>query len=413
MKVGRNIEINLAAKSGSVRMQMPFGASYSVPPLTAAQLGQLASLAAKRSESLQEGAAIDPALTFDQVNPQDGDFIYPKFRALSQTLIPGYFIDFSKDKVVEEAAPLMLGQTIFTNHERWDIEDWVGAVSKSEWDAKGDKTGGVAGINVELKIDWKSNPKIARGLLMTPPAIRAVSASVEFDWDASHPDLLEQGIFWRNLGQDIDNNIVRIIVTKINSFIELSLVGRGANPESNSHLPDDEDEEFSADRGKGSGARGHLKPAPDTRHPTPLTKKEKHTVKLTAEQKTALGITLEGEDVPDADVISKATSFAQRAAAADGIVSAERAEVLRLATLAEGTGEGDERKLPPAIATLIEKADASQLPALKTMYEEKAKKAFPLTCQKCGSQDLKGRSSVEDRETQTSDEAVLPDTDLL
>jgi len=119
-------------------------------------------------------------------------------------------------------------------------------------------------------------------------------------------------------------------------------------------------------------------------------------VKLTAAQKTALGITHEGEDVPDADVISTATSLAQRATSADAIVGAQRAEVLRLATLAEGVGEGDARKLAPEVAGLIEKADASQLPALVTMYAAKAQAAFPLTCQKCGSKEVKGRSSMED-----------------
>jgi hypothetical protein len=136
-------------------------------------------------------------------------------------------------------------------------------------------------------------------------------------------------------------------------------------------------------------------------------------VKLTAAQKTALGITHEGEEVPDADVISTATSLAQRATSADAIVAAQRAEVLRLATLAEGVGEGDARKLDPAIAGLIEKADVSQLPGLATMYGAKAQSAFPLTCQKCGSKEVKGRSSVEDPAVVEEKGAPVRDSGLL
>jgi len=244
----KHLQISLGNRSGKVRLHLPFGQTLavtrpaSVGPLSDDQMAKLtAKLAAK--ESLSADDFVDAGLTFDQINPLDSDFIYPQFRALSATLIPGYFLDFTKPGMLEAAAPLLQGQTVYTDHVYWRVANWIGAVNQSTWDAKGDQVGGVPGINVELKIDWKMNPKIARGLLMKPPAIHSVSATVDFEWDASHPDLLEQGIFFRNLGQDIDGEIVRILVTKIVAFYELSLVFQGANPESNEHLPWGEEDE--------------------------------------------------------------------------------------------------------------------------------------------------------------------------
>jgi hypothetical protein len=407
MKLGKNIVIDLTAKRGSARLQMLFGASYVPPKLSAETFAamQKASLASAKL-GMTDDAKVDPSLTFDQVNPQDADFIYPQFRALSQTMIPGYFIDFSENKVVEDAAPLMLGQTIYTNHYYYEVENWIGAVSQSTWDPKGDKVGGVPGINVELKIDWKMNPKIARGLLMKPPAIHSVSATVDFEWDASHPDLLEQGIFWRNLGLDIDRSIVRIVVNKITAFYELSLVFQGANPESNGHLPEDDDEETKM------SAPALAAPKP----PIQLVKsKEKTKVKFTATliaALAALGFTVTAEEeVAEDRIQAMLAGLATRATAADAIVAADRAEVLRVATLAEG--EGAEKALPPSLATMIEKADASQLPGLKTLYTERAAAKFTQRCVKCGSTEMANRSSVEDAPVVMEQSAPVPTTNLL
>lgn len=393
MKVGlrKQIEIvSLMPRRGKIRLEMPFGASYSVPALTEAQLQQLASLAARQTKSLQTGGDdLDPTLTFDQVNPQESDFIYPMFRALDAGLIEDYWIDFSGAGVVEKATSLFLNQTVYKNHIFWNVENWLGAVSRAVWDPSGAKVStGKPGVNVELKIDWKSNPKIARGLLMQPPAIHSVSATVDFDWDASHPDLLEQGIFWRNLGQEINGSIVRLIVTAIRRIYEISLVWQGANAGSNNPLePDDEETGLSALPGSS---------------PTAGTfgTKETKKVKLTAEQKKALGLGAhEGEEVQDSVVMAAfetaLSSLTAREAAATAIVDADRAEVLRLASLAEGIGE--DKKLPDAVALMIGKADAAQLPGLKVHFAAKAEAQFPKTCQSCGAKNsLAGRSSVED-----------------
>ena len=383
--------IDLDRRVAKMNLQVPFAASLVVPQLSAESLAAMASFTAgPHSLQMGESGGINPGLNQADVFPNEQtDYIFPKFRALSAVLIPGYWIDFSVGNVLRDSMPLLAEQTLYCDHVYWRTREWVGVVNQVTWDEKPDKAG-APGINTQMKVDWRKAPDIARGLLMKPPAVRAVSATVDFEWDASHPDLLEKRIFYQSLGENIDGQIVRLLVTKITDYYEVSFVYKGANPGSNGQLPaDDEDEnELSA---PALGAR-----APAPARPILIKSKEKHTVKLTAAQKTALGITHEGEDVPDADVISTATSLAQRATSADAIVGAQRAEVLRLATLAEGVGEGDARKLAPEVAGLIEKADASQLPALVTMYAAKAQAAFPLTCQKCGSKEVKGRSSMED-----------------
>jgi hypothetical protein len=418
LKIRKGFEvISLAKKRAAVNMIVPFGAAYAVGGAAATPEAVISmalapeSVEALSKVNLQTG---EPAFQM----PTDSDYIYPFFRALSAAIIPGYWVDFSKPGVLEKAVPLFMGQTVYKNHgesvglwggRQFDVEKWLGSVSQAVWDAKGDKVGGTPGVNVEMKIDALMNPRIARGLLMKPPAIHSCSETVLFDYDYSHPDLVEQERFWRMLGEEVEGQIVRFIVTNIVSLQELSLVFQGADQIAK-QIPDDsattdDDEEYS------DPARGKQFAAPPARI---ADKKKEHTVKLTAEQKKTLGLEVhEGEEVADAIVLTAADSLAARATSADTIVSAARAEVLRLATLAEGTGKGDARKLDPAIASLIEKADPSQLPALTTLYQEKAAKAFPLTC-KHGHPATTGRSSVEAPEEKEADlSASEEDTHLL
>lgn len=381
----------------TVNFSFPFGASYIAPQPSADVLAAMASFsarAANRAESLQPGSAeaINPGLTFNDVAPQETDYIFPKFRALSAVLIPGYFIDFSQGAVLKDSLPLLKEQTVYCDHIYWRTRGWVGAVNQVMWDEKPD-IAGAPGINTEMKVDWRKAPDIARGLLMKPPAVRAVSCTVDFEWEASHPDLLEKRIFWMSLGEEVDGQIVRLIVTKILDYYEVSFVYKGANPGSNGLLPDDDedpDEEFSAggEPAKLSRPKAGLS----------LVEKETKKVKLTAEQKKRLDLEAHaGDEIADAIVLTAVdasiTALEARASAATPIIDAARAEVLRLATLAEADKEG---KLDATLSDIIAKADPSQLPGLQTLYAGKAEARFSRTCQDCGSKNIANRSSVEE-----------------
>lgn len=174
-----------------------------------------------------------PDATPDMFTPKDEDFIEPTYRLLSEVIVHKGWnpIDFSMNGVLKSSMPLLLGQTVNCDHEG-GIGNAIGAVSKVFWQDSY-KMGGVtipSGINGVLKIDAKSNPKIARGIQMDPPSIHSNSVSVNFKWEQSHPNM-DRDDFWGKLGTyDKDGQLVRKIVTEIMAYYHTSLVDHGADP---------------------------------------------------------------------------------------------------------------------------------------------------------------------------------------
>lgn len=124
-------------------------------------------------------------------------------------------------------------------------------------------------------------------------------------------------------------------------------------------------------------------------------------MKLLQEQKTRLGIEFDGDDVPETEILKAAETLAaknnalqpanlaeleKQAAQAKTLLDAKRAEVTRLAKLAElGASEVE---LPKVVVMQIENADADLLVELETYYGKKAADKFPAS----------GRSSFESNE---------------
>lgn len=339
--------------------------------------------------------------TLEDLQPQESDYIYPLFRALSKTVIPGYWLDYTQGDVLKDSLQLLNGQTVYKNHNFCDIEGWLGAVNEVTWDEAGEASGGVSGINAELKLDWKVAPKIARGLLMTPPAIHSVSVTVVFEFDFSHPELAEQRRFWDLMGEEVDGQIVRLIVTKILAYYEISLVFQGADSLAKKRASD-------KPTGVNSQSAYDETSSTDVIIATPHTTKEL-TVNLTPEQKAALGLQSHAsEDVPESLVVPAIDRLAAQAQQGAQLLDTARAECLRVATLAVvGAGEG---KAPDALAEVINGANPTQLQALTKMYAEQAASKFPHTCQSCGSKSQAARSSIEDvaEEASTQQAAPLP-----
>ena len=159
----------------------------------------------------------------------EGDFIYPMFRLLSEALVfkAGVPIDFSGG-ALKPSMNRLKGVTVYPDHKNDEVGNSLGAVFEVVWQeayvAEGTKV--PAGVNGILKIDAKSNPRIARGLNMEPPSIHSGSVSVTFEWEKSH-DLED---FWDKAGTfDEKGNLIRLIVTKITRFNEFSLVSHGAD----------------------------------------------------------------------------------------------------------------------------------------------------------------------------------------
>lgn len=319
--------------------------------------------------------------------PTPDDYITVPFRAISKSIIPGHWIDWSKDNVLKDSLQLLFGQTVYANHDFTDVSQWLGSVASVDWDEAGDQSNGVPGINVEYKIDALMNPRIARGLLMDPPAIHSTSMTVLFKYEFSHPEIAAENRwrFFDLLGEEVEGEIVRLIVTEILEYWEASLVFQGADRLAKQRKNTEEFAEMSAQTG-------------DDTSPSQLNTGVK-TMKLTAEQKTKLGIEFDGDDVPETEIAAAAEALADRVAsfgpfdpaniaqltaeaeAGKKFTENQREEVRRLARLAESV----EKDLPPVIEKQIAAADFDTLVELETYYTQKAADKFPAG----------GRSSAE------------------
>ena len=166
-------------------------------------------------------------------DPKDEEFIEPMFRMLSNCVVakPYNPTEFPAE-VLKESMQLLVGQTVNCDHET-DIANAIGTVKEVFWQDAYKTEDGIeipGGINAVLKIDGKSNPRIARGINMDPPSIHSNSVTVQFEWKPSH-QFEDPDEFYRKLGKyDDKGEMVRRIATKIISYRETSLVSHGADP---------------------------------------------------------------------------------------------------------------------------------------------------------------------------------------
>lgn len=165
--------------------------------------------------------------------PKDEDFIYPVVRALSTVVVNKslYPTSFELENVLKASMNLLVGQAVYVDHET-SVGNALGTVTEVFWQKAYKTKDGVdipAGINARLKIDAKSNPRLARLLMMDPPGIHSFSVTVSVEWEPSHP--LKSEEFLNKLGQyDKDGNLYRRIVKKVLRYMEISLVSHGADP---------------------------------------------------------------------------------------------------------------------------------------------------------------------------------------
>ncbi|MEN9917294.1 MAG: hypothetical protein RLY40_1226, partial [Pseudomonadota bacterium] len=168
------------------------------------------------------------------IMPKDEEFLRIGFRLLSATIVGANSwktTDFTNEDILKAAKDKLVGKSIFKEHDQ-DVANWVGIIESVKWsDAKTqDGVSVPAGIDGILKIDCKTNPKLARGLLIG--AIYSNSVTVSFDWMPSHPNPENDSYYFMDhLGEvGPDGKLIRRIVTKINDFYETSIVWMGADP---------------------------------------------------------------------------------------------------------------------------------------------------------------------------------------
>ena len=363
--------------------------------------------------ALDNPGAFQP-VSRDDLEPQSEDYIYPVYRALSQTILVWHYIDLRREGVLEASVPFLAGQTVYTNH-RWDVEGWIGAVEKAWWD-KPEESGtpfSVPGINARMKLDWKVNPKIARGILMDPPALHSVSVTFWFRWEKSHPELDDRQ-FWTMLGEEVDGRPVLIVVAEILGYDEISFVYQGADPEAKIVLPDEGAEENQEESlwiaaEKVALVDIFIKPKPGG---VEMDKKLKalmeklgvdpesyQTPEAALDRALELAATLPQEPDPEVAALAGVLKEYQLPAKEAGhlITAGIRYRDKLISELKANAalvmcGEGEQ--LTEDFVGAFTQRDIKQLEKTAELFRRKAEKQFPLRCQKCGSTNISSRSSV-------------------
>jgi hypothetical protein len=285
-------------------------------------------------------------------------FVTAKFRALSKVVLQNRGIDFTKGNVLKKSTTKLIGKPIFTNHQTYYVENALGAVSSAWWD-EGSKDV-PPGINSEIKIDGYENNRVARGLKMKPPSINALSVTVAFEFDFSHPELVDENRFWSLLGQEVDGQVVRLIATEIVDYLEASLVFRGEDPWA-----------------KQLSKKPLLKnlEIKEVNKDMKLTDKQQAILNLNAEV-TEQQLVERAVELAEAQVSAKEIAdLSARAAEGEKLLEGKRAEVEALAVAVEFGGQ--EGTLNPVLAKAIKSSNATELLSLETDYRKRLKAKLP------------------------------------
>lgn len=345
----------------------------------------------------------------------EGDFVDVTYRALSAAMMGDRALDFSNEGVLRRSAALLEGQTVFKDHNT-RVDNWVGLVAKTFWD---NKTKGLPpGINAVLRLDTVKDPMTVRGVLQG--ALHSASVTVSFEWSPSHPKLMEEHNFWNNLGVEVDGEVVRIVVTKILKYWEISLVWQGAD-EYAKQIDEDGNAlnrySFAAEDPTENVELAKAPAAPEIAKIEFIEgqdSKQEESMKLKTELEKVIGSFKDEEfqEALDAHLAAKVEAAKAECAQAVELASVEAAELKTKLEESEARIEGlskdavlgkqyleDTRKevvelykkakgvdgVKEVFLKTFEKADLELLKAWKEDYQLEAEKKFPLSCQKCQS----------------------------
>lgn len=395
-----------------------------------------------------------PEVNAEDLQPKESEFIAPTFRALSEVIVHRKYnpVDFSMNEILKKSMSLLVGQSVYIDHES-ALGNALGAVSSVGWQNSYKTEEGIivpAGINSQLKIDGKSNPRIARGIQMDPPSIHSTSVTVEFNWERSHPDIEEREFFGKLGSFDKDGKMIRRIATKIRRYHEISLVSHGADPFAQKIVDGKIVNPVYADISNNSEAKKEQKffffdfkseilQNNENTIPDPITEGEvitdpaqnsnnnKNQTSMTFLQLAAqaLGMT-NSETATEAEVTAKLTQALSEAktlsssltlattnltnmtterdglkakeallteaenlkAFQGSVLLAERTEVKRLYKIANKGIEA------PEVIKMIDEATFESLKILGQQYSTQVEALAPLSCKKCGSTEVSRASAT-------------------
>lgn len=309
--------------------------------------------------AVENNGGLDPA-----------EYFVTNCRLLSMAVTPYRKFDFTRDGVLKAAVPLFEGLTLYANHDA-DVNDWKGLIQEPVWDAANTPNG----INAKAVLDRTIDPKLARGV--ETKALRSFSVTIWFNYEKSHPDLPG---FYDRLGEMVDGEMVRFVVTEITNAGEVSVVWEGEDP-------------FAKSFKAGETSVAHKQTT------------EEEGMKLTAALLVLLGIAA-GTEPTEAELETKirekfsaletkvttleteATTLKADAAIGAQTLKEAREKAVTLYKAAKG-----EKSVEAFITGVIEKADLATARAFVQEYQLAVDESIPLACPKCG-EKLSRRSSV-------------------
>lgn len=302
----------------------------------------------------------------DEADQESEEHFVKLFRCLSATTTQSRYFDFSSPGVLKNAVPMFDGVTIFANH-RMDVTQWKGFTRGAVWDARNQPNG----VNALFVLDRTVDPNLVRGV--ETGALRSASATIWFEYQKSHPDLKW---FYDHLGEEVDGEIVRFIVTRIHNVGEMSIVWEGEDRYAKSFNAG------SGDPGPGESLKGE------------------ESMEFSEEFLTVFKL---AGGVSPADV-EKAVLDAHRGLGREIAKLAAHAEVgkthlaqtrEKAVTLYKAAKGEDARE--GFITNVIEKADLETALSFVDEYQAAVEDAVPLACPKCG--EKLSRRSSRSRET--------------
>jgi hypothetical protein len=151
------------------------------------------------------------------------EYLEMPFRILSEVNVESHSLDLTRKGVLKSAKALFKTRVLKDHNS--SIDSIIGSVESVKWsESNGDTPAGVDGV---IRVYKKLSGSVVEKLKLS--LIDSVSAGIIFSYEKSHPEM----DFWEflfSLGETVDGEVVRFIVTEILDVIEVSLVYRGADP---------------------------------------------------------------------------------------------------------------------------------------------------------------------------------------
>jgi hypothetical protein len=375
---------------------------------------------------------------------EDAGFYWATFRALSAGLVNPltYPIDFSKNegRVLKKATSMMKNKPWLKNHSR-SIDAQIGSVTDAIWDEGDAKRS--AGINALTRTNLNAPQADTVAPLLEAGDAGSTSVTVWYEWEMSHD--LDDWEFFNLWGTELEDELVRVIVTKVLDLTELSLVWDGADPDAKriAAAADEASGFVCCAVGLPPGVDGpqyqELETSDGGRPDATDTKELLMTEKLKQALAKVFGVDVAAVTEEFAnDIIVGSQGVTDAPAVADllkkkqakvdeyvGIVktrdeqivtlkaSAERGEKYLADTRADAArfyklAKGD--KASDTILKMVEGASLVEALELREQFRADADAAFPLTCDKCGHEKC-SRSQTADTSGEVTGEGGNTATD--